>query len=255
MPWQFARFASRPFQQLFHGMDYFLAKTEKLYKEIHAKDPTKPEDFNAELWHSEKLNAKACFLMGMAAIEALANFILDDYSVRDKGALPKKMLNKAQKSQKIERWSLADKVYFLPTLCNCRLEPPAFYFIRDSRAFKIFEELVAIRNGMLHIIPETRLVLIKLKTSKIHERHDDFPENFWPVSHIFRDYSTFNFTSAKTARDNICWIRDSLNNFIEKIDEKYLKEEKLHLISEIIPEERNSKSDLIKNWKKYVKKE
>ncbi|PKK84841.1 MAG: hypothetical protein CVT49_01415 [candidate division Zixibacteria bacterium HGW-Zixibacteria-1] len=233
-------------------MDHFLSESEKLYEEIHAQDPTKPEAFNPRIFYSEKIIAKASFLMGMTAIEAFANFILKDYSVRDKKDLPKELLNKAQISQKIDRWPLASKIYFLPTLCNPLLEPPAFYFNMDSIAYKTFRELVEIRNGMLHITPQTWIVLIKLKTNKRHELHDDFPENFWPVSHIFRDYSAFNYIAAKIARDNICWVRDSLLSFIEKIDKKYLNEEKYHLISGIIPEEGNSKEILIDNWQKYV---
>jgi len=254
MPRQFARFRSRPFQSLFFSMEYYYADSKRLYDKIHAQDPKKPLEFDQELWMNEKAAARAAFIMGIAAIEAFANNILRDFSIRGKKDLPESLLNKSQKQLKIDFWRLADKVYFLPTLCNSQLTPPAFYFKRESEQFQLFEELVEIRNGIMHGRPEPFLGLIKLNPNKLHEVNDNFPENFWPLSKFPKDFTSLNHNCSKIAYDNIKWIKDSLISFLDKVDKKYLNEEKIELISPVIQDSNLNEDELIKNWKMYVNK-
>lgn len=251
MPWQFVKYVRRPFQQLFFGMKHLLEESKLLYDKIQGQDPKRPDKFDNNLWVREKIYSKSCFLTGIAAIEGFANFILSDFAVRGKDSLVS-LLDKSQKSQKIERWPLVEKIYFLPSLCNKRLTPPAFYFKRNSKAFMIFMELAEIRNNILHASPEPRLALIKLQKSGFHEEYDDFEENFWPYSRIFKDYSAFNHTAAKVAYDNIIWIRDSLIKFIDRLDKKYLLDENYTPISKRYSEEEFSKEELIDDFKKYI---
>lgn len=254
MPRQFAKFIRHPFQSLFFSMEYYYVESKRLYEKIHAQDPSKPQEFDQHLWMQEKAAARACFIMGMAGIEAFANNILGDFAVRGKSDLPESLLNRSQKKRNIDYWRLTDKIYFLPTLCNSLLTPPAFYFKKDSNQFQLFEELVEIRNGIMHGRPEPFLALIKLKPNKVHEMNDNFPENFWSLSNFPKDFTSFNYQCANTAYNNIKWVRDSLVGFLEKVDEKYMNEEKIELVSPIIQGNDLDDDELIKNWKNYVNK-
>ncbi len=223
-----------------------------MYQKVHGQDPSKPQEFNQDLWMKEKSASRACFIMGIAGIEAFANNVLKDFSIRAKDDLPKNLLSRHQRKNHIDYWRLVDKVYFLPTLCNSQLSPPAVYFRKNTKAFSLFEELVEIRNSIMHGKPEPFMVLAKLKPDRVHELTDNFPDNFWPISKIGKDFSSFNYECAKTAYENIIWVRDSLISFLERVDKKYLMEEKIELISPIINDNNISKEELLENWGKYV---
>jgi len=202
----------------------------------------------------EKAEARASFIAGMAGIEALSNTILSNFGRRTKEDLPDALLSKAQKKSNIDRWRLIDKIYFLPTLCNQDLLPPACYFNKESEAFKLFEELVLIRNGIMHGRPVPTLMLVKLKPNKKHEMKDSFDLNFWPLTKIPKDFSIFNHDCAKIAYDKILWVRDSLVNYLDMIDDIYLKEDKINLISRVIKDDEVTEDYLLKNWKEYINK-
>ncbi|MCJ7457562.1 MAG: hypothetical protein MUP17_01050 [candidate division Zixibacteria bacterium] len=223
-----------------------------MYKKIHEQDASRPQDFDQDLFMKEKSASRASFIMGVAGIEAFTNNVLRDFSVRTKDDLPKNLLNKKQIENPINYWRLVDKVYFLPTLCNPQLEPPPFYFQENSKEFKLFKELVEIRNSIMHGRPEPFLVLVKLKPDRFHELTADFPDNLWPISRVPKDFSSFNYECAKTAYENIIWVRDSLVTFLEKVDEKYMMEEKIELISPVINDNNVSKEELLKNSGKYI---
>jgi len=104
----------------------------------------------------------------------------------------------------------------------------------------------------MHGRPQAALTLFKLKKSKKHEASTEFDVNFWPVTQIPRDLSSFNHECAGIARSNIIWVRDSLVTFLEKVDKKYLRQEKVKLISPVIPESRVTEDELRRNWKQYV---
>ena len=252
MPWQFAKFIRRPFQSLFYSSEYYYNQSKELHENVHAQDVSKPQELDQDLWMREKAVARASFIMGIAGLEAFANNVLRDFCARERDELPKEFLNKLQRSRPIDRWRLTDRVYFLPTLCNDELVPPAFYFRRDSTTFRLFEELVEIRNGIMHGRPEPFLALVKLKTNKLHEANDNIVDNFWPISQIPRDFSSFNHDCAKTAHDNIKWVRDSLIGFLDKVDEKYMREEKVKLVSPVIPDSKADEGELLRHWRKYV---
>ncbi len=253
MPWQFGKNYRRPFQSLFWAMELHYEESKGLYQAIHAQDPSRPDKFDQQLWMKEKAASRACFISGMAGIEAFANTVLKDFGVRGKGDLPEQILSKSQKKNPIDRWRLADKVYFLPTLCNKHLTPPPCYFTKDSQSFKLFEELIDIRNSIMHGRPEAALWLFKLKAGKMHEVKDDFDTNFWSLSRICKDFSSFNYDYARVAYDNIVWVRGCLVGFLEKVDDKYMSEHKIKLISPIIPDETADEKELIDNWQSYVK--
>ncbi|SYZ72931.1 hypothetical protein TRIP_C21046 [Candidatus Zixiibacteriota bacterium] len=252
MPWQFGIYNRRPFQSLLYSMDYYYREAERLYKEVKSQDTTDWTNLDQNLWMREKAASRASFLMGIASIEAFANNILLDFSIRKKEDLPNDILNKSQKERPIDRWRLADKVYFLPTLCNKELTPPENYFKKDSEPFTIFKELIGIRNGIMHGRPYPFRVLFELRSNKQHLVYDDFDDNFWPITHIPRDFTSFNFECAKIAYENAKWVIDSLRDFIEKLENVYFREENIKLISPIIQEDGLTKTELIRNYKKYI---
>ena len=252
MPWQFAKFIRRSFQSLFYSMEYHYREAEEFYKKIHQQDPSRPQDFDQILFEKEKSASRASFIMGIAGIEAFANNVIRDFSVRTKDDLPKNLLNKKQIENPIKYWRLMDKIYFLPTLCNPELALPPRYFQKNSKEFKLFKELVEIRNSIMHGRPEPFLVLIKLKPDRFHEVTADFPDALWPISKVPKDFSSFNYECAKTACENITWVRDSLVTFLEKVYEKYMREGKLELVSPEINDNSVSKEELLKNWPKYI---
>jgi hypothetical protein len=253
MPWQFIKYVRRPFQALFFSMDHHLNEARVLDRKIHAQDFSDPTKLDQDLWMREKAASRASFIMGIAGIEAFSNNLLGDFAVRRKSDLSEALLNRSQKANPVERWRLTDKVYFLPTLCNRDLAPPASYFKRDSGQFQLFEELVQIRNAVMHGRPTPFLALVKLRPDKKHEANDDIAENFWPLSRVPKDFSSFNYECAKTACENITWVRDSLAGFLDKADDKYLKEEKIELVSTVIPDAAGEQRDLLSNWRDHVR--
>jgi len=233
---QYGMFIRRPFQALFDSMEYHYKVSEDLFKRVHAQDPSDSRAFDQKLWVTEKAESRAAFIMGMAGIEAFTNNVLSDFKLRNKEDLKEIHLSKEQKNKFIERWRLVDKVYFLPTLCNSKLEPPEFYFNKDSNEFRLFEELVQIRNSIMHGRPEPWKIKIKFRPDKNHEVYDSFEENFWPLSKIHKDFTSFNYECAKVAYDNIIWLKDRLMGTLERVERKYLIEEKIHLTTPILDE-------------------
>ncbi len=190
--------------------------------------------------------------MGIAGIESLANSLLAEFRLFEKDDLDLSWLDSYLRRQPIDRWPLSQKVYFTPTLCNSPLVGPSRYFKQNSKTFRVFEELVEIRNSIVHGRPSPKLVLFKLNPSKFHTMYDSFPDQYWPLSHIHNDLVSFNFDYAKLSRDNIAGIRNSLIKFVPKAGKKYLREEKIHLVSEVIKDDEIDEDELIKNWKEYV---
>jgi hypothetical protein len=252
MPWQFAHYYGRQFQALFFGMEYHLQEAKELYSIIHSWNLAEPNECDQNIWMKEKTTARASFIMGIAGIEAFANNVLNDFGVLTKEQIPCELLNKNQQRNKMNYWRLPDKVYFLPSLCKSNFVSAENYFDRNAHEFQLFEELVSIRNSIVHGKPKPWLGLIKLNPDKRHELIDNFEINKWPISKIFKDFSSFNYDCAKTARDDVVWIKDSLSKFIEGIDEKYFREEKFKLISHLIEGDDTIREELLNNWRKYV---
>jgi hypothetical protein len=252
MPWQFAKYTRRSFQDLFFGMNYFFDMAKDYYDQIRAQDKSRPENFDQKLWMKEKTVSRGTFIMGMTGLEVFANNIIHDFSIRGKADLPKTLLNKSQRNQPIDRWKLADKIYFLPTICNNHLSPPATYFRRDSKAYRLFEELVEIRHSIIHGKPSPTLAIIQITGDKTNLVHDDFDFNYWPISRIHKDFVSFNYESAKIAYENINWVKDSLVEFIEKLTDKYLKEETIKLLKPVWADGKFDETDLIRDVQKLV---
>jgi hypothetical protein len=252
MPWQFIHYHRRPFQSLFFGMEHHLIEAKELYTIIHSWDATKPEECDQDIWMKEKTAARASFIMGVTGIEAFTNNILKDFGLLSKSQIPFESLNKYQRKNDIDFWRLIDKVYFLPSLCQLEFKPPDNYFNRTSKEFLLFEELVNIRNSIVHGKPDPGLRLVKLNPNKKHELIDDLDINWWPLSKIIKDFTAFNYDCAKTARDNIVWVKDSLTQFIDTIDNNYLNNEKFEPASAIIEGDESLREDLLLNWRKYT---
>lgn len=234
---QYGRLLRRLFQSLFNNMECHYKEGNELYAKLHAQDFSNPLMLDQELWAREKAASLSSFIMGMAGIEALANYIYLDFGLRKKEDLPTELLNKRQKNKTFEFWNLADKIYFLPSLCNLDFNPPDSYFKKDSKEFKLFEELVEIRNNIMHGRPTSTLIRILHEPGNIKGLFDNFSENYWPRSKIQKDFTSFNFDCAKTTYENIIWVRNSLIKFIDKLDEKYLREEQIKLTSPVIDEQ------------------
>jgi hypothetical protein len=88
--------------------------------------------------------------------------------------------------------------------------------------------------------------------NKIHNFSDDIEQNFWPISKISRDFSSFNYTCAKVAYKNIVWVKISILKFVEDIDKSYMKDEVIELKSRIIDDSKTTKDELIHNWESYL---
>jgi hypothetical protein len=252
MPWQFVRYSRRPFQSLFFAMELYYSKSQELYKKIQFQVLDNPATCDQQLWMEEKAISRDCLVMGMAALEAFANNLIRDFIKRNKENLDPGILNKNQKNNPIDRWSLSDKIYFLPTLCNSSMLTPELFFNPLSADFRCFIELIKIRNGIVHGRPEASLMLMTINPNRMHELDDDFSENCWPISKIPRDLTIFNGECAKIAYINMAWVKDSLIKYIEKLDEKYLKEEKINIVSRIIQENEADKSTIKKKWRDYI---
>ncbi len=252
MPWQFGKYNRRTFQYSFQAMEHFIKESRQLYDQIHSRAP--------EYWltHSqgpiikEKFVSQSVLIFGVAGIEALANCVLKEFSLRDKNSLPESMLSKNQRNNEIEFWRLIDKVYFLPTLCNKDFSPPAVYFKRDSTIFQKFAELIKIRNSMMHGRLSASILLIELKPGLVKEIDDDIEINNWPITGIKKDPSSFNYSSAQIAFDTISWVKGTIVKLVDAIDNNYLESEQITLISDIVETDAD-KAYLKSNFRDFIK--
>lgn len=233
-------------------MEDALKRAEELHKTIQRQDPNHPERFDQILWMREKAASRECLVMGVAGVEALANSLLSEFACHKIEDIPTGLIKKRLRKLTIEWWPLGEKVYFTPALCNPLLSPPSKYFSNSSKMFRVFEELIEIRNSLVHGKPWPRLVLFRLNRNMIHTMNDDFPHQKWPESGIHKDLVCFNYDSAKIVRDNVSGIKNALLRHVPRAGKKYLSEEKIRLVSPIIDERGGDEKLLMADWKKFV---
>jgi len=227
---QWALLIRRPFQPLLEDMQVFLPKAEELFHQIRQQDPDHPEKFDKQLWEAEKAFARASFIMGMAGVEAFCNAVLADHKCHEKKDLPKEWLNRRQRERNLDMWRLVDKVKFIPTLCNTALKSPVEYFDMKCSEFGRFEELVEIRNSIMHGRITQHKNLITFDSRRRHIIDDDFPENYWKLSNIHRDFATFNYECAVKASEMISWVIKKVTEFLHgRINDRYFTDFEIKL--------------------------
>ena len=105
----------------------------------------------------------------------------------------------------------------------------------------------------MHGRPHLFLALFKLNPDRLNSLIDDIDaRDFWPISRIPRDFVSFNGKCARTACENIKWVRDSLVEFLEKVTKDYMQKNIIKLVSRIYTEEEVTEDELRSNWSKYV---
>ena len=111
MPWQFFIHKRRTFHSLFFGAEFHLSQACDFSKKIEEQKLRGIKIVDQRLWMQEKVESRACFLVGFSALESFVNHIITDFTIRDKNDLSRSLLNKNQKNQSIFRWKLIDKIF------------------------------------------------------------------------------------------------------------------------------------------------
>jgi hypothetical protein len=218
--------SSRPFQALFNDADYFLQEAQ-LYQEKVTQSKSLGKDFADQTsLRISRSNARACVVALVAGLEAFANSVLKEFGKRSVDEVNPEWLTRNQKKIDLDRWTLKDKVRFIPTLCNSKADNPVLFFKTDSVEFKLFAELVEIRNSIAH----GRIVSIKMKVTmysdKKHEADTAFPENVWPNSDFPKEIYAINYDCAKKAYTCVMFVVKSLILFLNnQINNVYLTEQ------------------------------
>lgn len=221
-------FTERTFQPLFHDMDLFLELAKVEHALIHSQTLNEAV-MSQKVWLKEKAFSRASFVLGMAGLEAFCNALLEDYRKQEPRVLVNFGVNRKRLKKSLDRWTLFDKIIYLPTLCNTELLNPSRFFDRESEKCLLLEEMVDVRNEMLHSQLVTRKVELDVGSKKnVNGRNvipasDQFPENFWPISQFPRDLAVFSYPCALKARDCVDWFRTQLRQHLRgTVPENYM---------------------------------
>jgi len=207
---QWGKMVRRTFRSLFSDTQFYLSKAELAFEKVHSQDTSHPEKLNMKLWEEEKAYSRACFIFGVAAIEAFCNALIEEYRIHKLDELPSEWTNHKQKQNALDWWKLEWKVQFIPTICNEELKHPAEYINPDCREMKLFSLHVKVRDSIMHGRIHEPHIRLRRDEKGVWNLDDDLPENFWPKSDIPKDFTSFNYECAKLAYDNIMWVRDKL---------------------------------------------
>lgn len=202
-------FTERTFQPLFQDMELFLALARVENTMIQSHDLNESL-MNQEVWMKEKAFSRASFVLGMAALEAFCNALLDDYRQQEPAVLRRFNINSKRLKKSLDRWTLPDKIAYLPTLCSIELLNPSRFFDKTSEQFQLLDEMVDVRNDMVH----GQLVNRKVEID-IEAKHTVNGRNVIPMTDQFpRNLAIFNYSCALKARDCVDWFKTKLQRHL-----------------------------------------
>jgi hypothetical protein len=149
---------------------------------------------------------------------------------------------------------LIEKIRFAGSLCNATLKPPEFYFDADGDEFLLLQEVIEIRNSIIHARPNSFLVLLDITKQPDGSKHylDDFDVNFWPRSKIPKDITSFDYRCAVKAVDSVLTAKTRLEGFIEGIDRGFLANETWTLLTRVFDVPSQGREYIVKNWMEFV---
>lgn len=217
---------SRPFQSLFNDAEYFLSEAKIFHDRVQKSKTNNNEFADQNYLRLERANSRASIIASVAGLEAFANSVLSEFRKRQPNEMDADWLTRKHKEVPLDRWSLKDKINFLPSLCNSKVKHPECFFDMNSESFKLFKEIVEVRNTLAHgRIVDVKYV-VTLFSDRKHEADSNYPENMWQVSKFPKEISALRYNHALQTNRNIIWVLKSLISFLDsKIDRKYLLEQ------------------------------
>jgi hypothetical protein len=174
-----------------------------------------------------RAHCRACIVMGVAGVEAFANWVIDRRMQRQPADIPEKWLPEYLKPGKYKQWPLRQKLWLLPSLCLAKPRSPEEFWKRQGGRFNRFAEYIRIRNSIAH--GHTAETKLRVKGHRHGVRivdDSEFVDNFWPLSRLPRDMFSLKYEDAERAHKSMVWMMQRLVTALEdRIGRKDLVEQ------------------------------
>lgn len=235
----------RPFQPFLLAADDLLQLAYPYFKKIEEsrKNYEKTGEVNFKdrnAWQLDKSLSIGSFMAKYAGLEAFINCAYNEFKINSVEDIPvsyfigvlKKQRNGLVKKN-FYQWHLGSRVYFIAPLCVESMFNPSKIFDITNRKWNKFLEIIEIRNSFNHAKNTGAYTELTSAGPMQWMANDDFPENYWPLTKVYREHRTFNYQAAKDIGEIIDWIINKLRNFIpDLLNEEFMTKEKVEILKE-----------------------
>ena len=229
---------TRPFQPFILAGNDLLQLALPYHQQIQARKDryaeTKVIDTSGrDEWQLEKSLSIGSFMVKYAGLEALVNCTFEDHMVREVKDLSDDyfigpLLKKQSKLQgkKFTYWHLATRVFLIIPLCSDPEMDPRTVLDTTSDEWKKFEEIIKIRHSFNHGSEVVGTQNATKLASKLWITDDNYPENFWPLTKVYRDHRLFGYEDALNLHNTIDSLIQKLRAAMPtQLDDKYMTTE------------------------------
>jgi hypothetical protein len=187
---------SKIFQGLFSDADYHLDQAEYFHSIVKQSAARGPLNADQVALGKARAHGRACIVTVIAGTESLCVCLEDLLRTRAVEDLPADWIPKNQRGRMFRFWPLVLKVRFIPVLCCDQLRTHDSYFRESDVALRELEEMVKIRNRIVHGGKVTTRYTIDFGENNLHTVRDDFPDNFWDITHFPTDIRSLSYDEA-----------------------------------------------------------
>lgn len=187
---------SKVFQGLFSDADYHIEQAETFHLIVKQSAAREPLNTDQVALGKARAHGRACIVTVIAGMESLCVCLEDLLPTRTVEDLPDDWVPRKLRKRKFRFWPLVAKVRFVPVLCCEQLRTSDSYFCESDAALKEFEEMVRIRNRIVHGGKVTTRYSIEFGENNLHTICDDFPDNFWDITHFPTDIRSLSYNEA-----------------------------------------------------------
>lgn len=229
----------RPFQLMFLGMNQYLEESKPLYKKISETDIASIDNESVAsyqaLYNKEKVLSISSFLLGMNALESFANCLYDELKYKESNELADIYFGshrriKDFKLRSYYKWILKEKLYFLPSLILVEGKLPPNYIDKESLNWKKLEEIIDIRNEIVHLKPRKLKGTVERKDNgEIIMKNSD-KDSEWRITQIPKDSNHFDSRQAeKTVTIILHWKNEILKLLGAVVPKDFLTGKKMEV--------------------------
>jgi hypothetical protein len=240
---------SKVFQGLFSDADYQLDQAEEFHAIVKDAESQKPQNEVQVALGKARAHSRACIIEVVAGLESLCNCAEDLLQERCTDDIPENWIPKKQRGKKFRDWHLVEKVRFVPVLCCGSLLAPDSYFQKSENALNELREIYRVRNSVVHAGMVTTRYTIEFGSNSLHTIRDDFPENFWKITHFPRDLRSLSYDEARHTYDHVLRLARQMVGYLgEKVTLAFLRDDELVHAGRRFPIQRESVVESVPRW-------
>jgi hypothetical protein len=216
---------SKVFQGHFTDAQFHLEQSGLFHSVVKNSVVTDPKQADQVALAKSRAHGRAAFISIVAGCESLCNCIEQQFAKRKSDNLPTDWVSKKVRERLFRDWSISTKIRFLPVLCCNESNPPSSYFQSYLQQLREFDEIVKIRNSLIHgAYVETRYKIV-FGDGNFHTI-SDFQENFWPITRIARDPRSLTYDEVNIAYTKVMAVMaEAIRQVGSGIDERFLRDE------------------------------